>query len=77
MKSHENTSCIFYVLFNTLRLWQNGIFKGIFLNANVLISIEISLSWSPREIYGFYSCIVSDNGLALVRRQAIIWTNGG
>ena len=60
------------ILFNTLRLRQDGrhfpndIFKCIFLNENVWISIKISLI-----------IIVSDNGLAPTRRQAVIWTNDG
>ena len=50
----------------------DDIFKGIFLNENVYISIQISLKFVPK---GQYASIGSDNGLAPSRRQAIIWTN--
>ena len=65
---------------NTLKPRQNGrhfadnILKCIFLNENVWILIEISSkfgsNWSN-------SSIGLDNGLALSRRQAIIWNNDG
>ena len=66
---------------NTLRPRQNGhrfaddTFKRIFLNENVRISIKISLKFVPKGPFNKYSSIGSDNGLAPVRRQAIIWTN--
>ena len=66
---------------NTLRPRQNGhhfpedIFKWIFLNENVWISINISWKFVPKG--PITSNIGSGNGLAPTRRQAIIWTNGG
>ena len=72
------------VFVNTLGPRQNGrhipddIFKCIFLNESIWISIEISLKFVPKgPIYNIYSSIGSDNGLAPARRQAIIWTNAG
>ena len=68
---------------NTLRPRQNGshfpddIFKWIFLNENVWISINISLKFVPRGPINNNSNIGSGNGLAPTRRQAIIWTNDG
>ena len=64
------------IMFDTLRQRQIGrhlpddIFKCIFVNENVWISINIwqACCWQ-------YSSIGSDNGLAPNRRQAIIWTN--
>ena len=54
------------------------IFKWIFLNENARILIKISLKFI---LYGpinkHYSSIVTDNGLALDRQPAIIWTNDG
>ena len=68
---------------NILRPWQNGrhfaddIFKCIFMNENVWIAIGISLKFVTRglEVNSQYSSIGSDNGLAPIRRQAIIRTN--
>ena len=48
------------------------IFKCIFLNDNVWISIKISPKVVPR---GPIKNIGSDNGLAPTRPQAIIWNN--
>ena len=45
-----------------------------FVNESVWISIKFSLKFVPK---GPYSSIGSDDGLVLVRRQAIIWTNDG
>ena len=77
--------CFSCELLNTLRPRQNGrrfaddTFKRIFVNENVRISIKISLLFVPKcpinNIPAF--SIGSDNGLAPVRRQAIIWTNDG
>ena len=69
--------------FNTLRPRQNGrqfpddTFKRIFLNENVRISIKISLIFVPKGPINNNPALVSDNDLAPVRRQAIIWTNAG
>ena len=67
---------------STLRLRQNGhhftdaIFKCIFLNENVWILIKFYWSLFVGSNWQF-SSIVSDNGLAPFRQQAIIWTNEG
>ena len=66
--------------FNTLRPSQNGpqfaddILKWIFFNENIWILIKLSLKFVPN---GQQTSIGSGNGLALNRRQAIIWTNQG
>ena len=66
---------------NTVRQRQNGrhfpddIFKCIFLNESVWISINISLKFVPEGQFWQYSSTGSENGLAPARRQAIIWTN--
>ena len=78
---------------NTLRLRQNGchfadkIFKCIFLNENVWISLKISSLFLRVQLtrwgrvthicVGKLTIIVSDKGLSPVRRQAIIWNNDG
>ena len=57
--------------------FADDIFKHIYLNENHFISVEFSLkifSWGSNYQY---TSIGSDNGLALNRRQAIIWTKGG
>ena len=59
------------------RHFPDNIFKSIFLNENVYISIKISLKFVPRDHININSSTGSDNGLAPTRRQAIIWTNGG
>ena len=75
-------------LFNTLRPRQNGrhfpddIFKCIFMNENVWISIKIPLKIVPKgQINNFPTLFqiifFSDNGLTPTRRQAIIWNNDG
>ena len=67
---------------NTLRPRQDGchfaddIFKRIFLNENVWISINIHWSYLPGSNWQ-YTSVGSDNDLAPTRRQAIIWTNDG
>ena len=64
-------------------MWQNGrhypdgIFKCIFLCENVWTSIIISLMFVPRRPNEQFSIIVSDNDLASIKQQAIIWTNDG
>ena len=63
---------------NILRSRQNGrrfaddVFKCIFLNKNVRISLKISLRFVTKVPI---DSIGSDNGLAPFMRQAIIWTN--
>ena len=58
---------------NTLRPRQNGrhfaddLFKLIFLNKNVVISLKISLKCVPKIRIKQYSSIVSDNGSAPTR----------
>ena len=56
------------------RHFPDDIFKCIFSNEKVCISIKISLKFSHSS-NKHYSSIGSDNGLAPTRRQAIIWTN--
>ena len=85
---------------NTLRMEENGrhfadvIFKCIFLNENIWISLRISLKFVPKGPFNNIPALVQimacrlvgakplsepmvQNGLALTRRQAIIWTNDG
>ena len=53
------------------RHFPDDVFKYIFFNENVWISINLKISpkFVPKRRIG------SDNGLASTRRQAIIWTN--
>ena len=66
---------ISFLWFNTLRPRQNGrhfpddIFKCIFLNENVGISIKIWLKFVPNGPINNIPTSVQN------RRQAIIWTN--
>ena len=68
---------LWLLMVNSLRPRQHGhhfpddIFRCIFLNENIWIAINISLGFVPKGPIG------SDNGLAPVRRQAIIWTIDG
>ena len=73
----------FFPTFNTLRPRQNdlyfpdGICECIFLNGTYEFKIRFHCNLSlmiQLTIYQ-YSCIGSENGLALVRRQAIVWIN--
>ena len=72
-----------FLMFNTLRPRQNGryfpdnISKRIFLNENCCILMKMSLKFVPQGSIKNIPCIGSDNGLAPVRRQAIIQTNDG
>ena len=67
---------------NTLRPRQNGchfpdnIFKGIFLNENVLISIKISLKFVSNSPINNIQALVQVMAWP-ARRQAIIWTSNG
>ena len=67
-------------MFNSLRPTQicchfeEGIFKCIFFNEKVWISLKISQIYSL-GLKKQYSSTGSDNGLVPTRRQAIIWTN--
>ena len=61
--------------------WANGrhfpddIFKCIFLNEKFCILIRISLEFVPKDPMNNIPALHgSDNGLAPIRRQAIIWT---
>ena len=57
---------------------SNNIFKCIFLNENFWISNIISLKCFIYSGSNWqYGIIGSGNGLALNRRQAVIWTNDG
>ena len=66
-------------LLNTLKPRQNGrhfpddIFKRIFFNENIRISIKISLKFVPKGPNNNIPAI----GLAPTRRQDIIWNNDG
>ena len=55
------------------RYFADDIFKCIFLNEIVFISIIISLKFIPNGPIS-NSSIGSDNGMAPNRRQTIIWT---
>ena len=59
--------------------FADDIFKRIFFNEDVWISIKISLTFVARGPINNISdfSIGSDNGLAPFRQQAIIWTNDG
>ena len=59
------------------RHFPDDIFKCIFLNENVLISIKILLKFVRRGQINNISTIGLDNGLAPTRRQAIIWIKDG
>ena len=50
-------------------------FRCIFINENYWIPIRISLKFVPRMFIWQQTSIGSGNGLALNRRQGIIWTN--
>ena len=59
------------------RHFSDGIFKCIFLNYYVWITIKI-FRWSLfLGSIKQYTSIGSDNDLAPARRQAIIWSNDG
>ena len=70
LKSHllSDGHCVQIRCANTLRTRQNGrhfpddIFKCIFLNENVWITIKISLKFVPKGPISNYSSIGSDNG---------------
>ena len=69
--------------FNTLRSRQNrhhfadNIFQCVFLNENCCILIELSLKFVTKCSIHKICSIGSDNGMAPIRRQAIIWINDG
>ena len=69
---------IFSKTFNTLRSRQNGrhfpgdIFKDIFFNESCFILIKISLKDVPLGLFNDIPLVGWDNGLALVRWQAIM-----
>ena len=56
--------------------FANDIFRYIFVNEKFNILIKISLKFVPQSpINREYPSIGSCNGLAPIRRQAIVWTN--
>ena len=55
---------------------QTTFFKCICLKENVWILIKISLKFEPKSPINI-SSIGSDNSLAPIRGQAIIWSNDG
>ena len=67
--------------FNTLRQRQNGcyfphyIFKCIFMNENVRISLKISLNFVPKFRINNIPALVKIMAWRLTRWQAIIWIN--
>ena len=81
--------CFFYsisqkcsaVSVNTLRSRQNGcqfaddIFKCIFSNANVRITIQISLKYVPKAPIDNKPALVQIKAWHLIRDKAMIWTN--
>ena len=61
-----------------------AIYQSIFSNASIILnenlysSIAISSKFGPKgPINNINNIIGSDNGLAPIRRQTIIWTNDG
>ena len=58
-------------------IFQDDIFKLIFLNENILVLIKIFLKFVPKDPISKYSSTGSDNGFARARQEAIIWTNDG
>ena len=69
----------FQIYINSSPPGQNGchfadnIFRCIFVNEKFCILIKISLKFVPKG--PIWSSIGSDNGLAPIQRQVIIWTN--
>ena len=47
------------------------------MNENIWISIEISLTFVSKGPINNFPTLVQKNGLAPIRRQAIIWNNDG
>ena len=76
---HRN--CVYY----TLRHWgrekcqpfSRQHFQMDFFKTKCIILIKISLKFVPSGSINNIPALVPDNGLAPVRRQAIIWTNDG
>ena len=74
--SNETVHCL-----HTMRPRQNGrhfpdyLFKCIFLNDRLWISIKIPLKLVSKGPVNNIPGFGSDNGLVPTRRQAIIWTN--
>ena len=58
-------------------IFQTTFSNFIFLNENVWIPIKASLKFVPKGPINNIPALVQINGLAPVRRQAIIWTNDG
>ena len=55
---------------------SNDIFKCIFLNENISISINISLKFVPKGPSNNILALVQIVARGSARRQAIVWTNG-
>ena len=72
---------LLFIIFDTLRPIQNGhhspddIFKYIFLNENIWISIKISPKFVLKGPIDKILENGTDNCLVPTKRQAIIWTN--
>ena len=58
------------------RHFPDDILKHIFLNEIIWISIKISLKFDAKGPINKIRAYL-DNGLALDRRQAIVWNNDG
>ena len=58
------------------RHFPDDILKRIFLNEIIWISIKVSLKFGAKGPINKIRAYL-DNGLALVRRQAIVWNNDG
>ena len=56
-------------------IFPDDIFKCIFLNGNIKISIKKITEVCSQGSNQLFSSIGSDNGVAPGRRQTIIWTN--
>ena len=59
------------------RHFAHKVLRCIFVNEKFCILIEISLKFVPKGPIDNNPALGLDNGLALNRPKAIIWTNGG
>ena len=58
-------------------IFPDDIFKSIFLNENIWISVKSSLKFVSKGPINNIPALDSDKGLAPTRKQTIIWTNDG
>ena len=80
----QKINCYEWKIIYKLRLSQDGhhfadkTFQSIFFHKNYCILIQISLKFIYSQGYNLQYVITgSDNGLAPIRGQAFVWTNGG